>query len=81
MITMPGVLPAGTAGLAAHALPTVPDCFALQELPDDIIVPRLNEVNNPPRIIVVIFGCRTDAGAYAAVHAGIQSFLETDILH
>ena len=71
---------ARTAGLAAHALAAVPDSLALQQLPDNFIVPGLNQVYNPPRIIAVIFGSRTDSSAYTAVHACLQSLLKTDIL-
>ncbi len=76
-----GCVSAGTAGLAAHALAAVPDGLAFQQLQDYVIIPGLNLVYNPPWIIVVIFRCRAYTCTYAAVHTGIQSLLEADVLH
>ena len=71
---------ARAARAARHALAAIPDGVALEQLLDGIVVARLHNADNLPRVVVVELGRRTDARADAAVHAGVESLAEPHVL-
>ena len=66
---------------ARHAFAAIPDCFALEQLLDCIVVLGLDGIDDLARVVVVELGGGTDAGADAAVHAGGETLLHAYILH
>ena len=70
-----------TARTARHALAAIPDRIAFEQLLDGVVVARLNDADDLPRIIVVELRRGADARADAAVHAGMKALLHPHVFH